>query len=377
VEAEELMTFAAPRIALLGPVAFTCLFSCSKPEEAPPPPAKKSQATTESSSPSKTTAAPVPEPPASLGKINVPKDNPTTPEKVELGRKLFFDKRLSADGSRACYSCHQNEDGTGGHDPVAIGAKEKKLTRTAPIMWNVAYLPRLYWDGRSDSLEAQAKGALTGGNMGLGEEGLPGKAQELEGIPEYKRAFDAAFPGDGLTPETIVMAIASYERTLFCGDTAFDRFNAGDASALSDEQKKGYQLFIGKAGCNNCHTPPFFSDAYTTEQGAYHNTGIGTSGKKEAEVDVGRMKVTENPSDWAAFKTPSLRNITKSPPYFHDGSRATLEEAVRFMAGGGEKNKNRDPKLEDKKLSDEEIRALIAFLGSLECTGKLVEATPP
>lgn len=351
--------------------------SCSK--DTPPPKKEKPAAKATPTAPvaEKSSAVAIPAPPDALGKIRIPDDNPLTPEKVALGHELFFDKRLSVDGSRSCYSCHQNEDGTGGHDPMAIGAKEKQLTRNAPIIWNVAYLPRLYWDGRADSLEAQMKGAWAGGNMGVGEDGLSAKAKEIEGIAGYKKQFDQAFPGDGVTPETIAMAVASYERTLFCGNTAFDKFQAGDKSALDTSQQKGWQLFIGKAGCNNCHTPPFFSDAYTTEQGAYHNTGRGIEGKKEDEVDVGRMKVSENPSEWAAFKTPTLRNITRSAPYFHDGSAATLEEAVRFMAGGGFKNKNRDPKLEDKKLSDDEIKDIIAFLGALECTGKLEEPKLP
>lgn len=350
-------------------------FGCSKEEERPkhkkPPAAAVASATAAA-----TAEAPVAEAPASLGKINVPTNNPLTAAKVELGHQLFFDKRLSVDGSKACYSCHMNEDGTGGHDPIAVGPKGK-LTRHPPIMWNVGYLPRLYWDGRAESLEALSKAALSGGNMGLGEDGLPKKAQEIEAIAGYKKQFDEIFPGDGVTVDTIAMALASYQRTLFCGDTAWDRFNGGDQTALTDEQKKGWQLFTGKAGCFNCHTPPFFSDAYTTEQGTYHNIGMGLEGTKEADADVGRQKVTDNPSDWAAFKTPTLRNVVNSPPYFHNGSKAKLEDAVRFMAGGGFKNKNRDPKLVDKKLSDDEIKQIIAFLGSIACPGKLVEPKLP
>src|SRR5262249_53018969 len=138
----------------------------------------------------------------------------------------------------------------------------------------------------------------------------------------------------------IAQALASYQRTLFCGDTAWDRFMAGEDSALTTEQKQGWELFKGKAACNACHVPPFFSDAYLSPEGAFHNNGIGLEGKKEADVDVGRMKVTENPADWASFKTPSLRNVKQSPPYFHNGAMAKLEDAVRFMAKGGFKNKN-------------------------------------
>jgi cytochrome c peroxidase len=268
-----------------------------------------------------------------------------------------------------------NEDGTGGHDPTAIGPGQKKLPRHAPQMWNVAYLPALYWDGRADSLEAQATGAWAGGNMGVGKENLQKKADEIGLKPEYEPLFADAFPGEGATPDTIVKAIAAYERTLTCADTAWDKFSAGDAAALDEEQKKGWELFRGdKAGCASCHTPPFFSDAVLAAGGAYHNAGVGLEGKKEGEADVGRQAISKSESDFGAFKTPSLRNISKTAPYFHDGSVATLEAAVRFMAGGGYKNKNLDPKFVDRKLSDAEIKSLVAFLGALACEGTL---TPP
>jgi len=309
--------------------------------------------------------------PLTLGSMGTPKDNPTTPAKVRLGNLLFFDNRLSADGTRSCYSCHDNADGTGGHEPLAVGAKGAKLPRHAPVMWNVGYLPKLYWDGRSDSLEAQMKAAWAGGNMGVGQDGLAAKAKEVGDLPEYKALFAAAFPGEGVTPDIIARAVSAYERTMFCGDTAFDRFSSGDKTALTDEQAKGLALFSGKAACNACHTPPFFSDAYTTDGGAFHNVGIGTKDKPEAEVDVGRAKVSKNDVDWAAFKTPTLRNVTRSAPYFHDGSVATLEAAVALMAGGGVANKRKDAKLVDKKLNKGEVASIVAFLGALECKGAL------
>lgn len=361
--------FIAP--ASLALLALTALASCSK-KEAPSGSATAASSANTASAAKKLPA--VPTPPAAFGPIKTPANNPTTPEKVHLGNQLFFDKRLSADGSLSCYSCHLNEDGTGGHDPTAIGPGNKPLPRHSPTLWNVAYLPKLYWDGRADTLEAQGKAAWAGGNMGVGQDKLAAKADEIGSLPEYKEQFDRAFPGIGATPDTVVQALSAYERTLFCADTAFDKFSAGDTSAMNDQQKAGWELFIGKAGCHGCHTPPLLSDAYVNADGAFHNTGVGQEGKAEASIDEGRGKISKNPLEWAAFKTPSLRNVTRSAPYFHNGSVAKLEDAVRFMAGGGFMNKALDPKLMDKKLSEDEIKNLIAFLGALECGGKL---TPP
>ncbi len=306
-----------------------------------------------------------------MGKVKIPEDNPQSTPKIELGHQLFFDKRLSVDGSRACYSCHQNEDGTGGHESLATGAHDKPLTRHAPGLWNVGLLPRMNWDGRSHSLETQALDALESDQMGLGAGNLPKKAAEIAKIAGYKRQFEAAFPGEGVTADTLVQALASYERTLLCNDSAWDKFGKGDKAALTDEQKRGFMIFTERAKCDTCHTPPYFSDAFSSPTGAYFNIGIGTENKPEAEVDVGRMGVTKQASDWGAFKPPSLRNVSNTAPYFHDGSRPTLEAAVRFMAGGGHDNKNHSPIVQDKKLSDEEVHLIVTFLGSLACTEKL------
>jgi len=312
-----------------------------------------------------------------MPKLELP-DDPMRDQKVTLGHALFFDKRLSVDGTRACYSCHLNEDGNGGHDPLAIGPGEKVLARHSPVIWNVAYFKNaFYWDGRSATLEAQAKAALIGGNMGIPEADLEKKVAELAKIAGYKAMFEAAFPKQAVTADLVTQALAEYERTLICADTKYDKFAGGDKAALDDAQQRGLDVFLGKGGCATCHTPPFFSAAMNLEGGAYFNAGIGTQGKPEAEVDPGRMKVTKAESDWAAFKPPSLRNITKSPPYFHDGSAATLADALKIMAGGGIENKNlMRALLTDKKLSAEELADLTAFLGGLEC-GTLEEPKLP
>jgi cytochrome c peroxidase len=363
---------AVTTVAVLG---ILTSIGCKKDEPKPTESSKEA--------PTAASAAPAPEPVMprademklthDLGPMPTSADNPQTDEKVALGHQLFFDKRLSADGKLSCYSCHQNEDGNGGKDPIAIGANEKKLTRHSPVIWNVGYLGRLYWDGRSGSLEEQGTAAWSGGNMGVGKDGLAKKAEEIGKIPGYKKQFAKAFPGKGATPETIIQAISAYERTLVCNETVYDRYAKGEKSALNQSQKTGLELFMGKAACVTCHTPPFFSTAYVVKDGTYFNVGVGLEGKKQDEVDVGRKKVSNVALDYAAFKVPSLRNVSKSPPYFHDGSKANLEDAVRFMASGGYENSFRSPLLTDKKLTDAQIKAIVDFLGTLDCNKKLQE----
>lgn len=311
-----------------------------------------------------------------LGPVPVPDDNPMTDAKVALGHQLFFDTRMSVDGSRSCYSCHLNEDGNGGGDPTAIGAADRALTRHSPVIWNVAYMPAFYWDGRSGALEAQVRGAWGGGNMGVGADNLDAKAAEIGAIPGYAEQFAAIFPERGATGVTVSEAIASYERTLVCDATRYDRHMAGDGSAITEEEARGLELFNGKGTCAMCHTPPFFSAQFGTENGVYYNVGIGHEGRSEDQVDVGRYAVTEADADWGAFKVPSLRNVAESSPYFHDGSVVSLEDAVRYMAGAGVPNRNLTPLMMDRNLSDEEVNAIVAFLGTLTC-GDLTQPTLP
>jgi cytochrome c peroxidase len=203
--------------------------------------------------------------------------------------------------------------------------------------------------------------------MGVGADNLDAKAAEIGAIPGYTEQFQTVFGERGATAETVAEAIASYERTLICDDTRYDRFMAGDDGALTDQERMGLGVFQGKGACVTCHTPPSFSAQFGTEEGVYYNVGIGVAGLAEEDVDVGRQAVTDAPEDWAAFKVPSLRNISKSAPYFHDGSVADLEAAVRYMAGPGVENKNLTPLMADRGLSDEEIDAVVAFLGALAC----------
>jgi cytochrome c peroxidase len=213
--------------------------------------------------------------------------------------------------------------------------------------------------------------------MGAGEATLDAKAAELAAVPGYKKLFVAAF-GDKtqIKADQVAAAISEYLRTLVCTDTAYDRLAAGEKAALTDQQKRGLDVFAGKGGCVTCHSPPYFTTAMGVAGGAYFNVGIGTR-VPDDQVDIGRAKVTSDPRDWAAFKPPSLRNVTRSAPYFHDGSVPTLEAAVRLMASGGIANKNLNPALVDRQLSDAELADVIAFLASLECPGTLVAPTVP
>jgi len=305
--------------------------------------------------------------PAGLAKPPaVPADNTMSEQKVALGHALFMDKRLSVDGSRSCYSCHQNHLGNADGRKTAMGAGDKPLTRNTPTIWNVAYHRSLYWDGRAPSLEKQAIGAWKGGNMGVGD-GLDAKAAEIGGLPEYAEAFAAVFgldDGDAVTPQHVAMALSAYERTLFCGDTAHDRNERSEAA------QRGWDLFRGKAQCVACHNGDNFSD------GLFHAVGVGfdEAGQAQGAPDVGRGKPAEDEAQNYKFRTPTLRNVAQTGPYFHDGSEATLEGAVRYMAGGGNpKAPNRDPLLRDMGLTDAEIGDVVAFLESLDCRGKLEE----
>lgn len=295
---------------------------------------------------------PLPAQLATYEPMSIPADNPMTPEKVALGRQLFFDERLSADGSRSCYSCHVCEKGLTDGLPKAIGALNKQLPRSSPTLWNIGYHKEFYWDGRSGSLEKQALAAWTGANMSAKADEIVAKLNALEG---YKSQFQKVFQSDA-TPDNVVKAIAAFERTIISGNTAWDRWKAGDTNAISQSAWRGWNIFQS-IQCNNCHDGVLFTDQQ------YHNVGIGMDQK---EPDVGRSKVTNKPEDTGAFKTPTLRDIAKSAPYFHDGSAKTLEEAVDIMLAGGKPNEHLDTRnLKPHKLLPEQREDLLNFLRSL------------
>jgi cytochrome c peroxidase len=300
---------------------------------------------------------PLPQQLTSYEPMPIPADNPMTPEKVALGRQLFFDERLSGDGSRSCYSCHLCEKGLTDGLSKAIGAFGKQLPRSSPTLWNIGYHKEFYWDGRSPSLEKQALAAWTGANMGAKADEIAAKLNALQG---YKAQFQKVFGGDA-TPDNIVKAIATFERTIISGNTAWDKAKAGDQSALNESATRGWNIFQA-IKCTNCHDGVLFTDQQ------YHNVGIGMDQK---EPDPGRFKVTSKPEDTGAFKTPTLRDIAKSAPYFHDGSAATLEDAVDIMLGGGKDNPHLDKKnLEKHAILPDQRADLLNFLRALnvDCT---------
>jgi cytochrome c peroxidase len=298
--------------------------------------------------------------------MSIPADNPITAEKAALGRQLFFDMRLSGDGSRSCYSCHQCDLGLADGKPTAVGAFERPLTRNSPTLWNIGYHSEFYWDGRANSLEGQALAAWRGGNMGAGDnlDQIVGQLNSTEG---YASQFQSVFGGEA-TPDNVSQALTTYMRTIVSHETPWDAWQAGDQSAVSEAAKRGFEAFK-KAECNNCHDGVFFTDLQ------YHNVGIGMDAE---EPDVGRFRVTENESDTGAFKTPTLRDISQSAPYFHNGSSTTLEEAVDIMLGGGLDNPHLDrTNLKKADLSAEERSDLIEFLRSLDQACNLSEPPLP
>jgi len=308
-------------------------------------------------------APPIPPTPPFLPAIQDPPDNPTTPEKVELGYLLFFDKRMSKDESMSCESCHHTDKAwTEGQavSPKVGGAMNK---RNAPTVLNVAYHTSFYWDGRAPTVEAVSKAAWTG-QLGADPATV---ATKLAGNATYRAHFQRAFASPP-SAENIPKALASFFRALKSGNAPYDRFEEGDQKAVSKQARRGFEVFR-KANCALCHVPPLYTDSL------FHNTGIAWADVEESKRDHGRMDATKDPKDDGKFKTPTMRDIALTAPYFHDGSVKTLDEAMDLMIRGGKKNPNIDEKLKPAKLSKADRAALKAFLESL--TGTATFSGPP
>jgi cytochrome c peroxidase len=297
-----------------------------------------------------------------------------TPEKVRLGRWLFFDPRLSADGKVSCASCHEPSAGFSEREPVSTGVGGQKGTRKAPPVLNAAFpiYPVWFWDGRATSLGDQAKGPMENPvEMGMTHAGVEGAVRSIRG---YGRYFAEAFGDDRIQIDRIAEAIAAYEATRMSGNSAYDRWDAGDPKALDERQRQGFRLFFGKGACNQCHLGPNLTDS------RFHNLGVGwkqpAPGADPASgfADPGRAKVTGKVADTGAFKTPTLRDVSRRAPYMHDGSVATLRETVLLYDRGGTANPWLSPDVKPLHLTPGEVDALVAFLGALDGEGFQDEA---
>jgi cytochrome c peroxidase len=283
--------------------------------------------------------------------IQVPPDNPMTAARIVLGKQLFFDKRLSKTKAMSCETCHVPEKGW--TDGLALSPKfdGSMNTRHTPTLYGVAYYPDLYWDGRAKGLEAQILAAWRG-QMGADPDTI---AKDVEGVAGYAQAFAAEFGGPA-TGDRIVKALATFVRTIHAGDTPWDRQPKDPASLKKTAVGRGFVVFSETAKCTLCHLPPLFSDTL------FHNVGIGFD---KPTPDPGRGKIVSDEKLMGAFKTPSLRGVALSGPYFHDGRAKTLEEAVDLLLNGGIKNPQLDEKLQKWPVTATERRELLAFLRSL------------
>ena len=267
----------------------------------------------------------------------LPEENPLTREKVELGRKLFFDARLSRDQTVSCATCHDPKLAFADSLKVARGIGGRVGERRVPRLINRGYGTSFFWDGRATTLEQQV-------------------LQPVLNPKEMDMKVEDAAARVGLDVPTLQKALASYVRTILSGNSPYDRYLAGDREALTEQQRLGLQLFRGKGGCTSCHLGPNLTDE------RFHNTGIGKPD------EAGRFAVTGKPQDRGAFKTPSLREAARTPPYMHDGTLSTLKEVIDYYDKGGNRNAELDPEIRELRLTPEEKSALLAFFQALNGT---------
>lgn len=318
--------------------------------------------------------------PAGVLQPIIPAENPLTKEKVELGKKLYFDGRLSLDGTVSCATCHDPRHGFAEPRPVSIGVGGAKGVRNAPTAFDAAFLATQFWDGRAATLEEQAKGPITNPvEMAMPDEAAA--AAKIAGLPEYAPLFEKAFGDSKVTIDRIAQAIASFERTLVDVEAPIDRFVAGDKSAISAAAQRGWELFNAKARCNTCHghvsAYPLFTDDL------FHNIGVAAkdvnfealAGKLASHPEdldklshepginqLGRFIVTKEHKDIGAFKTPHLRNVALTAPYMHDGSEATLEAVIEFYDKGGNPNPWLDGGMRPLGLTPQEKADLVELM---------------
>ena len=327
-----------------------------------------------------------------LPPLFVPEDNALTQERVALGRKLFFDRRLSLNGTQSCAMCHIPEQGfTNNELATAVGIEGRSVGRNAPTLYNVAYKQQLFHDAREQSLEQQGWQPLLD-RTEMANPSIGWVLRKLESLPDYDGLFEAAFDGRGPDLGNVPKAFAAYQRTLLAGNSRFDRWHFGkDETALSEEEIRGFELFSGAGGCVSCHTIEDDYALFTDHE--MHNTGVRfdpkrTEGRgsrvliapgvfinvREETIrmvggpppnDLGRHRVTRDPKDRWHFATPTLRNVALTAPYMHDGSLRTLEAVVEFYDGGGGPNPLQDDRIQPLGLDEQERADLVAFLRSL------------
>ena len=318
---------------------------------------------------------------AASANVFIPEDNPMTRAKIELGRQLYFDERLSSDNTISCASCHDPLQGYGAETAFGIGVQGQQGGRNSPISYNRILSKEQFWDGRAGTLEDQAVGPIANPiEMGNTHEAA---VETLKGIPGYAMQFNKIFE-DGVTIDNVGKAIATFERAIVTGPAPTDAYDAiakfekvfaddleyldeepelkakytalkaaAEKSPMSESAQRGMVLFSGKANCAACHAGANFTD----EQ--YHNLGVGMDSD---EPDLGRFEITKEDKDRGAFKTPTLRNIAFSAPYMHDGSQATLEEVVEWYDKGGHKNDWLSDKMKPLKLTEQEKADLVAYM---------------
>ncbi|HZZ82098.1 MAG TPA: cytochrome c peroxidase, partial [Gemmataceae bacterium] len=303
--------------------------------------------------------------PLGLVEIFWPEDNPYSPEKAELGYLLFFDKRVSSDNTVSCATCHAPDHAFTDAMPVSTGIGSQKGGRNAPTVINRVYGALQFWDGRAKSLEDQAKGPIAN-PLEMTSEKKADHAHEaavtrLRKIDGYRDRFKKVFGTEDITIDHVAKAIATFERMVLSGNSAYDRFKAGDKAAMNESQQRGMNIFFSNnARCDSCHD----GAAFTTNQ--FANIGIGMD---KPNPDLGRYIVTKKDADKGAFKTPGLRDIGRTAPYMHDGSLKTLEEVVEHYDKGGIKNKWLHQDVRPLKLSKQDKTDLVAFLHALNGEG--------
>jgi len=339
-------------------------------------------------------AASVP-PLATLGAPSIPKDNPQTPEKIELGKKLFWDARLSGNGSMPCVSCHLPNLGWGDAGAQSRGYPGTKHWRNSQTVLNSAYYNKLFWEGSVTSLEAQAPAAAEGPVAGNGDSSV--MEMRLRFVPEYVESFRKVFGSEWPRINDAWRAIAAYQRTVITDakQVPFDRWLAGDKKALNASQQRGMALFNGKAACLQCHNGALASDQkfhnlgvpepaafkddallQITHRWQQYQKGLPEDKYRDAHIDRGLYYVTKNPKDIGKFRTPSLRELKVTAPYMHNGVFTTLPEVIDFYNAGGGKVEGKSSLLKPLGLAAQEKADLVAFLQALSMDKPLIHDDP-